>query len=247
MKVDELQELCGQGQDLLVAQKYIEAEQALVRAEHEALHRGDWDTLARLYMPLQEARRQRRQQTVQGPSCLNLISQGAGDHIEGRHVIENYPLGSLLVAGWGSIEPALQVRKFQARFKLLIDVFLAAVYPLIGGGHAIIIVPHDKGILPEVRPRRWQDFPRLMPHHSLILRESELPAGTSPPSPQRVAQIEQWWEKLHLPFLREARDTADPRKRIEAYRKVLRVDYACEFAHQELAATARELARTQLR
>jgi hypothetical protein len=55
--------------------------------------------------------------------------------------------------------------------------------------------------------------------------------------------VEDWWQRLHWPFLLEARQTQDLRKRIEAYRKVLRVDYACEFAHQELAATAREVAR----
>ena len=197
-------------------------------------------------MPLQEARRQRRRRTLEGPISLNLVSQSPSDHIEGRHVIENYPHGTLLVAGWGTIEPALQVRKLQARFKLLIDVFLSATYPPIGGGHAIVIVPHDRVVLPEIRPRRWQDFPRLMPLHSIILRESELPEGLVPPTPERIALVEQWWEKLHYPFLREARDTADPRKRIDAYRKVLRVDYACEFAHQELAATAKELARSHV-
>ena len=42
----------------------VEAEQLLMQAEHDAMHAADWDTLARLYMPLQEARRQRRQRLL---------------------------------------------------------------------------------------------------------------------------------------------------------------------------------------
>ena len=121
-----IQGLCEKGQELLAAQEYIEAEQVLVRAERDALHQQDWDTLARLYMPLQETRRQRRQRTCEGVICFDLVSEGPGDQIVGRHVIENYPHGQLLVAGWGTLEPAMQVRRLQGRFKLFVDVLLAA-------------------------------------------------------------------------------------------------------------------------
>ena len=39
-------------------------------------------------------------------------------------------------------------------------------------------------------------------------------------------------------------DTAvDPVQKIEAYRRTIRVDYACEFAHQRLSDTAKGMAR----
>ena len=38
----------------------------------EAWRHRDWDTLARLYMPLQEARRQRRQRCGEGTVALDL-------------------------------------------------------------------------------------------------------------------------------------------------------------------------------
>lgn len=238
-----IQGLCAQGQEVLAQQKYIEAEQLLMQAERDALHTGDWDTLSRLYMPLQEARRQRRQRATEGVVCLDLLSEGPGDHIEGRHVLENYPHGQLLVAGWGTIEPALQVRKLQGRFKLYVDVFLAAKYPLIGGGHAVVIVPHEHAVMPDLSPRRMAEFGRVMPPHSIVLREEELPRGQYRNDGAISALMESWWERLYWPFLVDARDTHDLKKRVEAYRKTIRVDYACEFAHQELSMTARELAQ----
>lgn len=239
-----IQGLCEKGQELLAAQEYIAAEQVLGQAEREALGQQDWDTLARLYMPLQETRRQRRQRASEGVICLDLVSEGSGDQIVGRHVIENYPHGQLLVAGWGTLEPAMQVRKLQGRFKLFVDVFLAAKYPLIGGGHAVVIVPHELVVMPDLSPRRLADMGALMPAHSIILREEELPVGIHQASEQLALKtVQGWWEHLHRPFLSMARSTRDLRQQIDAYRRVIRVDYACEFAHQELAAAARELAR----
>ena len=238
-----IQNLCEKGQESLGTQHYIEAEQLLVQAEREALRQEDWDSLARLYMPLQESRRQRRQKTSEGVICLDLVSDGPADFIEGRHVVENYPHGQLLVAGWGSIEPALQVRRLQGRFKLFVDVFLGAKFPLIGGGSAVVIVPHEHVLLPDLSPRRIADMPGAMPAHSIILRQEELPVGMQKPSDSLTSMVQAWWERLHGAFLADARRTHDPCKRIDAYRRVIRVDYACEFAHQELAVTARELTR----
>lgn len=242
----ELQQVCARGQELLEHQEYVDAEQTLVSAEREALRLKDWDTLSRLYMPLQEARRQRRQRTMSGGViCLDLVSQGPSDVIEGRHVLDNYAHGQLLVAGWGTIVPALQARKLQARFKLYVDVFLAAKFPLIGGGHAVVIFPHENVVVPDLSPRRFAELSTVMPAHVISLREEELPAGVHPSGSELQKRIDDWWQRLHLPFLADARNTADLKARIDAYRKVIRIDYACELAHQELAATARELARLE--
>src|SRR6186713_2470944 len=124
-----LQDLCETGQALLMETRYLEAERALVAAEHEAWAARDWDTLARLYMPLQEARRQRRQRCGEGVVALDLLAQGPDDRLDGRHVVENYPHGQLLVAGWGSIEPAIEARRCQAQHELFVETFLGAVYP----------------------------------------------------------------------------------------------------------------------
>ena len=43
------------------------------------------------------------------------------------------------------------------------------------------------------------------------------------------------------PFLAQADQTREPMQKIEAYRKTIEVDYACELAHQKLADTARHL------
>ena len=245
MSCESLQELCLTGQQLLAAQEYVEAEQVLVRAESEAIKHRDWDTLARLYLPLQEARRQRRQRSLQGLFCLDLASDGPDDHIEGRHILENYPHGVLLIAGWGTIEPALQTRKLQARFKLYVDVLLGATYPLIGGGNAIVVIAHEHAILPPVCPRRIDEIRGVMPPHSLVFKDGDLPAGPRHGTPELASRVQGWWEQLHWPFIVDARDTRNLRKRIGAYRRAIEVDYGCELAHQELCDTARQLSREE--
>src|SRR6185369_10210014 len=110
--------------------EYLEAEATLASAEAEAWQRRDFDTLSRLYMPLQEARRQRRQRCGEGVVCLDLIAEGASDRIDGRHVVENYSHGQLLVAGWGTFEPAARVRQLQVEHELFVETFLGAVYEI---------------------------------------------------------------------------------------------------------------------
>jgi hypothetical protein len=55
---------------------YLAAEATLVSAEAIAWERRDFDTLARLYMPLQESRRQRRQNCGEGIVRLDLLADG---------------------------------------------------------------------------------------------------------------------------------------------------------------------------
>ena len=52
----DLQSRCELGQQQLMRTQYLDAEATLVAAEAEAWAARDFDTLARLYMPLQEAR-----------------------------------------------------------------------------------------------------------------------------------------------------------------------------------------------
>src|SRR5689334_9019333 len=113
MSSPTLQDLCAIGQEKLMEMQYLQAEDALMQAEQMAVTASDWDTLARLYMPLQECRRQRRQRCGEGTVCLDLISRGPDDRITGEHVIKHYSHGQLLVAGWGTLEPALEVRALQ--------------------------------------------------------------------------------------------------------------------------------------
>jgi hypothetical protein len=51
------------------------------------------------------------------------------------------------------------------------------------------------------------------------------------------------WERLHAPFLAAADSAVDPIQRIEGYRKTIRVDYACELAHQKLSDLAKKLVK----
>jgi len=139
-RMSDLQTLCALGQQKLMEMEYLEAEALLAEAEHEAWVGRDFDSLSRLYMPLQEARRQRRQRCGEGIVRLDLIADGPDDRMEARHVAENFPHGQLLVAGWKSIRPAAELRALQKLHGLYLETFLAAAYP-VGERRAVVIVP----------------------------------------------------------------------------------------------------------
>ena len=242
MNPEALQELCETGQSLLMQTKYIEAERALMAAEQDAWAGRDWETLARLYMPLQEARRQRRQRCGEGTVVLDLIANGPADRVDGLRVVENFPHGQLLVAGWGTIQPAVEVRRQQVAHGLYVETFLGAVFP-VNGKRAVVIVPTEDAALPEPVDRSIEALLELVPPHSVILHEAELPRGSRRGDTRTFAETMALWERLHQPFLATADQQPDPVLRIEAYRKTIRVDYASEFAHQRLSNVAAGLAR----
>jgi len=244
--VDDLQTLCAQGQEKLMATEYLQAERTLAAAEDIAWTRKDFDTLSRLYLPLQEARRQRRQRCGEGIVCLDLLARSTSEQPDPHEIVEAFPVGELLVAGWASIAPALEVRRLQREKMLYIETFLAAVYP-IGASRAVAIIPTQDVQLPDARPRSIDDLVRSLPPHSIVLAESELPAGRRRGSSATYAEVMKLWERLHLPFLAAADMQIDPLRKIEGYRKTIDVDYACELAHQNASQAARQLARNELR
>src|SRR6266496_4700659 len=195
-----LQERCELGQQQLMRTEYLEAEATLASAESEAWEKKDFDTLARLYMPLQEARRQRRQRCGEGIVCLDLIAAGPEDHIDGRRIVESYPHGQLLVAGWRSIQPAIDVRRLQREHGLYLETFLAAVYPM-GAGRVVVIVPTEDVALPGDDVTKLDDFLQRLPAHSIVRGVEELPAGMRKGDTSTYAQVMAMWEDLHRPFL----------------------------------------------
>ena len=241
MSID-LQAECELGQQQLMRTEYLDAEATLAAAELEAWRRRDFDTLSRLYMPLQEARRQRRQRCGEGVVALDLLAQGPEDDIDGRRIVENYPHGQLLVAGWGTFAPAAQVRRLQREHKLYLETFLGAIYP-IGAGRVLVIAPLEEIALPDLQPRSIDDLVRRLPAHCLVLNVDEMPKGQRRGNTNTFAEVMAIWERLHAPFLAAADATTDPIQKIEGYRTTQRGDYGCELAHQKASDTARQLAR----
>jgi hypothetical protein len=237
MTPDALQQLCETGQEQLMRMDYLAAEATLAEAERVAWAGRDWDALHRLYMPLQEARRQRRQRCGEGVVRLDLLAEGPGDAPSAERVVGNDPHGQLLVAGWGSVAPALAVRELQAKHNLFVETFLAAVYP-IGFG-----VPLPDVELPPPDPQPIDQLLPNLPPHSLVLAESELPRGPRKGTTGTYAEVMALWERLHTPFLAAADMQVDPVQKMDGYRRTIRVDYASELAHQKLSNVAREMLR----
>lgn len=240
----DVQELAEKGSEQLFRMQYLDAIATLEQAEAMALEAKDWDTLSRLYMPLQEARRQVRQRCGEGTVKLDILAASLSDPPDPEILAVQIPHGQVLLAGWGSIKPAVRLRQIIRERNLYLETFLAAVYP-VGAGRAVVIVPNDKVILPEPLPRSIDQLIALLPPHSIVMSDRELPAGAQPGSPQTYALTMDLWERLHAPFLAAADQTRDPEQRIAAYRATIAVDSACELAHQRLSATAHELARAR--
>jgi hypothetical protein len=222
---------------------YLRAEATLAQAEQQAWTARDFDTLSRLYMPLQEARRQRRQRCGEGIVRLDLLAASNDDALNPEQLIEEIPHGQLLIAGWGSIAPALRFRELQSQRALYVETFLAAVYPIVGGSRAVVIVPHDGVALPPPREQSIDSLLTQITSQCLVMHEAELPRGPHPGTPETYGHTMSLWERLHAPFLAAADMQVDPLRRIEHYRHTICVDYACELAHQKLADVAKELAR----
>lgn len=242
--MDPIQKLCFEGQNYLLATDYWSAEQVLIEAEQIALNNQDWDSLARLYMPLQEARRQRRQRSGEGIIKLDLVAHSERDQIDPDRCVEQYPHGQLLIAGFGTIEPAVQARRQVQSQKRYVDVFLSASY-WVNGQIGVAIVPTEHVSLPEAGEYSLDELLRRLPAHSLFFPLKELPVGEYRGNAQTFARTMSWFEQLHQPFLAFADGISSPVLRIQGYRNVIQVDYACELAHQRLSDTARHLARQQ--
>jgi hypothetical protein len=240
----DTQQACAEGQRLLSSTRYLHAEQTLTRAETRARAGHDWDGLARLYMPLQESRRQRRQRCGEGVVRLDLLF-APGTPVPAAHdILRQYPHGQLLVAAPADLTPAAELRRLAWRENLYVDVFLAATYA-IGAGTTVLIAPTDDVALPPADVGSIDRLHALAPPHSIILAGAELPAGATPGNDATYAYTMSMWEKLHAPFLARAWSTPDAITRIDAFRRAIEVDYACERAHQDLCKTAADLARTR--
>lgn len=237
----DLQQLCESGSEFLRDTQYLSAEKQLVLAESLALKLRDFDTLSRLYFPLQEVRRQIRQRCGEGQVRLDLIGP---DLPSPQALADQYPHGQLLVASHRSTAPAAALRKLYQHRGVYAEVFLAASIPVAPAGEVIAVFafPADLSTLPPL-PHPDQ-LARLLPPHTLLLTRSELPSGEQKGTPATFARTMALWERLHLPYLAAADASPDPESRLTAYRRTTEVDYACELAHQNAARAARELARS---
>lgn len=240
---DGLQSLCAQGQRELAEMRYLDAERTLAHAEQAAIDADDLDTLARLYMPLQEARRQKRQRCGEGIVRLDLIATTPDEALDPESIATQYPHGQLLVAGAGTLAPAVRLRELYRERQCYAETFLAASYPL-AGGVAVLIAPTAGVQVPAVSAVSSIDrLIRLAPPHSIILPATDLPAGPQMGTTQTFAYTMDLWERLARPSLALADATTDLRQRIAAYRQTIAIDEACELAHQNLSEAARALLR----
>ena len=246
MHADQLNQWCEAGAQQLMRTEYLDAITTLQRAEELAWTARDWDTLARLYLPLQEAHRQARQRCGEGAVAYDVFV-GPGGFATAADVLTAYPMGQLLVSGDATVQPAVELRHLARQRRIYVDAFLGARYPLDDGRMMIAVVPLATATLPDATPRPEAELRRLLPLNSLVFDAAALPPNASRGTAATYAQSIMLWERLHGLFLSRADAEPDPTQRMTMYREVLRVDPACELAHQKLAAVAREMGRAEFR
>ena len=217
-----------------MATDYLGAEAALAEAERLAWGQRDFDTLSRLYMPLQETRRQIRQRCAEGVVRLDLVAT-AGVALEPQRIVEEHPHGQLLVAGFETIAPALEVRRLAKERGLFLETFLGAAYST-DQGVVIVLIGESSTPPPPTGRRSMDELGRY-----LVIRERDLARGRRMGTPETYAEVMALWEQLHAPYLAAADVVGDPIKRIELYRRTIEVDRACELAHQKLSGTAAQM------
>lgn len=245
MNLEQLQQQCEIGQQQLMRMQYLQAAETLAAAEQTAWELRDYDTLARLYLPLQEARRQVRQSCGEGVVKLDCFATDPTDSLDATRLLNQFPHGQLLIAGWGTIEPALEFRRLALHQKRYAETFLGAVFPIVGGARAVVIVPMAEARLPDPQPRSIDALVHQLPVNCLVFGPNELPQGEQRGTTQTYGQVMALWERLHQPFLTAADLEVDPIRRMQGYRQTIRVDSACELAHQKLSDVAKELARAK--
>src|SRR5438105_3481409 len=97
-----LQDLCERGQIELMETRYLDAAKTFETAEAEAWQIQDFDTLSRLYLPLQEARRQIRQRCSEGITRPYACPYEPSFPFNPQETLKKYNQGQLLLAWWGS-------------------------------------------------------------------------------------------------------------------------------------------------
>ena len=182
-------------------------------------------------MPLQEARRQKRQRCGEGIIRLDLLAEGpARSHQRPTSVGKLFTRTTADRRLGFDRPPRSKLENLRANTNFYVETFLAAAYPM-GDRRAIAIVPLANVSLPKPEPMPIDKLIAHLPAHSIVLNEDELlrrrvPKGTT----QTYARVMAMWERLAAPFLAAADASVDPIQKIEGYRKTIAVDYACELA-----------------
>ncbi len=256
----DVQELCAIGQALLMQTDYRAADVVLTHAEAQAWSNQDWDGLSRLYMPLQESRRQRRQLCGEGVVRLDIVEQTDARIPSANILLQTHPHGQLLVAGRCSLAHAIAFRDLiaqgerirlkgstpeEARGDGYVETFLAASY-LVEGAWWIVIAPHAQSKIPAGDPSSVESLRESVGEGAIVVRADRLPSVSARGDAQTFAMTMAWWEELAAPFLKKGLALADGIEKIAALREAIRVDSACELAHQTISRTARAMLRRSM-
>jgi len=192
--------------------------------------KSEFETLSRLYMPLQEARRQRRQRCGEGNRLLRFdLLKVLAIQIPVQRVLGEvfFRPASSSPAG-PAFNPHWKYAGFSRSSTCNVETFLAAVYPTTEA--RIIAIAPENSPLASSRSASARIAPAAPPPaHAFLFAATASQGVLARALYQTYSQVMSMWESLHAPFLAAADAEPDPIKKNHAYRRTIGVDYACEF------------------
>jgi hypothetical protein len=259
MTTDYLERMWQRGQEHLAAMRYAAAVRDLEAAEGAAWRRGDGVALARVYLPLLEARRQIRYQAAEG--TLVICSPAASLHEE-RATVNTFlqdariKAGSILIiAGSGATHRKLHHLRRALEFAGAVKYaarstgrWLESLLLLSHGDETRIVSPADPTFAAGL-PITRESGAALSTTTDPALAIPLPPAGryTAKDAAHPVAReglIFAWealalkWQQRHPPFA-----TGTPWEEMAWLRLALRIDPACEPITMRLVALSEASAR----
>lgn len=227
------------GQQHLAAGLYVSARTHLESAEAILWRNCDMTSLARIYLPLLEVRRQLRHLAVDGYICLAAPGGKLDAPLAG--VVTEVPTGVLVA------DDAKTARKILIASRRLLHPYDALL--LVRDRQYFYLTtladPCAAAGLRVTRAASTQDFvdPEIRPEMTIPLPE---PGAYSPQSPEHAQARESLlvaWEALALKWQSRHPARATPWGELAHCRAALRVDPACEPITMRLIAIAEKMSR----
>lgn len=246
MNVNDLDPTMQQASTALVEMRYLDAERLCLDALDTALHREQWSYVARIVLPLQEARRQRRMIAAETAVQLGTLDRDDLEAWIDAGETRGGPDGCLLVTRPCTIDDARsalrRLREQDRHAEIMfadVEVDEDPAFDADDPWPIVSLIDEEVRVECDAPCDAWRGRP---------VRPGD--ADWHPPAATAEAPSPADWfldaaERLGDAAIDNASRAATPRDRFDQLRRLLDAAPDHELLHQALADTARALSRTR--
>jgi hypothetical protein len=224
----------------LVERRYFDCERLCVEALERSFIAGDYERMARILLPLEESRRQKRDLAIDAATVFSVTS--------------DIPVGRSLRPGCYLVAPprvGVDGRMLrEAADKKKIPAVVVVREPASRDGMWPVVAIGPVTIRTKVPPPPPAETPSTTTRKAAKKSRAKVPAGvaSAPPSPAVSLPAPSWFlhanEAIGDKALAAIEPTATPVSRVEALFKCLQAHPDHEKLHQQLADACREAVKT---